>query len=192
MKATWAMRSVLIQIGNVCSYEYRGGAPSLRSGRVGNERSRRTGGRAAARRSSVWAMAKHVVGRTDAVPPGGRTVVTVRGRRIVIFNLGGEFYALLDRCPHQAAELSAGIAAGIATADEPGAVQCSRAGEFIRCPWHGWEFDIRTGQSWCEPERINVRQYAVSVEPGANLVKGPYVAEKVPVSVEDAYLVVEV
>ncbi|MFZ0849521.1 MAG: Rieske 2Fe-2S domain-containing protein, partial [Hyphomicrobiaceae bacterium] len=25
-----------------------------------------------------------------------------------------------------------------------------REGEMVRCPWHGWEFDIRTGQSWCE------------------------------------------
>jgi len=75
----------------------------------------------------------------------------------------------------------------------------------IRCPWHGWEFDLRTGQSWCEPSRVRVRKYEVSVEPGATLVergeetepgmeglvKGPYVAETYPVAVEQQYVVVE-
>ena len=50
--------------------------------------------------------------------------------------------------------------------------------------WHSWEFDIRTGQSWCDPQRLRARKYAVSVEPGARLVEGPYKAETFPVSVE--------
>ena len=58
-------------------------------------------------------------------------------------------------------------------------------------PWHGWEFDIRTGQSWCDPTRVRARPYAVSVQPGTRLVAGPYVAETVPVSVENDYVVVE-
>jgi 3-phenylpropionate/trans-cinnamate dioxygenase ferredoxin subunit len=62
----------------------------------------------------------------------------------------------------------------------------------LRCPWHGWEFDIRTGQSWCEPDGAKARTYNVSVEPGETLAKGPFVAETVPVSVERDYVVVEV
>jgi hypothetical protein len=61
-----------------------------------------------------------------------------------------------------------------------------------RCPWHGWEFDIHTGQSWCDPSKLRVKTYPVSVEPGADLVKGPYVAETYPVTVEDDYVLVEV
>jgi 3-phenylpropionate/trans-cinnamate dioxygenase ferredoxin subunit len=46
-------------------------------------------------------------------------------------------------------------------------------GEIIRCPWHGWEFDIRTGQSYCDPKCFRAsRAYPVNVEPGANVVKG--------------------
>ena len=75
---------------------------------------------------------------------------------------------------------------------EPGEYRYSRRGEIIRCPWHGWEFDIRTGTSWCDPQRLRVRQYEVAVEPGAQVVEGPYVAETFPVSVEDDYVVVEV
>jgi hypothetical protein len=49
----------------------------------------------------------------------------------------------------------------------PGEYRTSRLGEVIACIWHGWEFDLRTGQSWCAPERLRVRAYDVSVEPGA-------------------------
>jgi nitrite reductase/ring-hydroxylating ferredoxin subunit len=60
----------------------------------------------------------------------------------------------------------------------------------IRCPWHAWEYDIRTGKSWCDPRRVQVRNFKVDFEPGGRLVEGPYVAETFPVSIEGKYLVV--
>ena len=63
------------------------------------------------------------------------------------------------------------------TSSEPGSYDYSRPGEILRCPWHGWEFDVRTGRSWCDPKRLRLMNYAVTVEPGAKLVEGPYVAE---------------
>ncbi len=89
------------------------------------------------------------------------------------------------------ASLCHGRIIGLAQADEPGQYRLSRKGELLRCPWHGWEFDIRTGQSWCDPTRVRARPYAVTVQPGTRLVAGPYVAETVPVSVENDYVVVE-
>ncbi len=56
-----------------------------------------------------------------------------------------------------------------------------REEELLRCPWHGWEFDIRTGQSWCDPDSVRARTYSVTVEPGEALAKGPFVAETLPV-----------
>jgi 3-phenylpropionate/trans-cinnamate dioxygenase ferredoxin subunit len=85
-----------------------------------------------------------------------------------------------------------GILTGLIESDEPGRYSYSRKGEIIRCPWHGWEFDVRTGQSYCEPERIQVRSYPVEVAEGQRVVQGPYVAETVPVSVEEQYVVVDV
>ena len=79
-----------------------------------------------------------------------------------------------------------------ALSDRPGDYKLVRKGEFLRCPWHGWEFDIRTGQSWCDPKTTRVRAYDASVEKGAELVKGPYVAETFKVSVEQNYVVVEI
>jgi len=136
-------------------------------------------------------MAKHVVAPVAEIPAGGRKLVEAGGRRIVVFNLKGEFYALLDRCPHQGGPLSEGILCGLTRSSEPGTYEHDRAGEFIRCPWHQWEFDIRTGRSWFDPRRTKVRPFPAGVEVGAILVQGPYTAETVPVSVEDSYVVIE-
>ena len=137
-------------------------------------------------------MARHVVARAAEIPDGSSRVVTVRGREIAVFNLRGEFFALINRCPHEGAPLAAGLRVGLSDSDKPGRYAHSRPGELLRCPWHGWEFDIRTGQSWCDPTRLKAKRYAAVREPGAALAKGPYVAESFAVSVEEDYVVVEV
>src|SRR3546814_4994960 len=90
-------------------------------------------------------MARHVVSKVGDIPDGGQELVTVKGREIVIFNVSGEYFALLNRCPHEGASLACGARVGLVQSDEPGTFSFSRAGEFVRCPWHGWEYDIRTG-----------------------------------------------
>ena len=137
-------------------------------------------------------MAKHVVARLDELPEGGTRKVVVRGREIAVFNLKGEFYAMLDRCPHEGASLSQGMRVGLVESGTPGEYCYSRPGELVRCPWHGWEFDIRTGQSWFNPATIRVKCYAAAVEAGSHIAKGPYVAETFPVSVDEEYVVVDV
>lgn len=137
-------------------------------------------------------MPSHVVAATTEIPPGARKRVEVAGRGIVVFNLGGEFFALFDRCPHRGGSLCAGRQTGLVEADEPGAYRMTRAGEFIRCPWHAWEFDIRTGKSWCDPQRLKARSYPATVATGAALVEGPYVATTVPVRLQDDYVLVEI
>ncbi len=137
-------------------------------------------------------MTRHVVAPVSEIPPGGRKLVTVRGRPIAIFNIGGQFYGLLNRCPHQGGSLCEGRLTGLLESSRPGEYRYSRMGEILRCPWHGWEFDIRTGQSYCDPTKIKARAYAVDVQPGSTVVEGPFVAETIPVSVEQDYIVVEV
>ena len=106
-------------------------------------------------------MAKYVVAPADEISPGGRKLFEVKGRKIVVFNLAGEFFAVSDRCPHQGGPLSKGIVTGFVESREPGEYCYSRRGEVIRCPWHSWEYDIRTGKSWCDPRRVQVRNFKV-------------------------------
>jgi 3-phenylpropionate/trans-cinnamate dioxygenase ferredoxin subunit len=136
-------------------------------------------------------MPRHVVAKASEVPPGSRKLVLVDGRDVVIFNIKGELFALSNRCPHKGGSLAKGKLTGLVQSSLPGTFTYSRAGEILRCPWHGWEFDVRTGRSWCDPQRVRLLPYAVSVEPGAKLIEGPYVAETFPVAVEDDYVVVE-
>jgi nitrite reductase/ring-hydroxylating ferredoxin subunit len=145
---------------------------------------------------------KYVVATADEIPPGGRKIVTLDGRSIGIFNLDGEFYALRNRCPHQAGALCEGTLWGVLKAEVPGEFDYSPSREILTCPWHGWEFHVRTGQSWCEPRRLRVRRFDVTVEdgktlvaepeaPAPGLVRGPFLVETYPVSIEGTYLVVD-
>jgi nitrite reductase/ring-hydroxylating ferredoxin subunit len=180
-------------------------------------------------------MAKYVVGTVDEIALGSRKIVEVGGRSIGVFNVNGEYFALLNRCPHQAGPLCKGNAYGVLKSGAVGEYEYSRPGEIVRCPWHGWEFDVRTGQSWFDPVQVRVRRYDVTVAPGSamlvegsdelvaegaapppepgttpaevaaatggqgetepgmeGMVKGPYVAETYPVTVEQEYVVVEI
>jgi len=136
-------------------------------------------------------VSRQVVAKASDIAPGTCKHVTVKGREIGIFNLNGDYFALADRCPHAGGPLCRGNIVALVQSDGPGHYRLARHKEFLRCPWHGWEFDIRTGQSWCDPTSVRARQFQVSVEPGEKLVKGPYVAETFAVSVEEEYLVVE-
>ena len=146
---------------------------------------------------------KYVVAAADEIPPGERKIVRVAGRSIGIFNLGGEYFALRNRCPHQGAELCRGKLWGVLKAEVPGAFEYEPSREILACPHHGWEFSVKTGQSWCDPKRLRVRRYDVSLEdaqspaadpqaPAPGMVKGPYRVETFPVSVEGPHLVVDI
>jgi len=106
----------------------------------------------------------------DDIPPGERKIVEIGGRTVGVFNVNGEYFAVLNRCPHQGGSLCSGRQTGLVMSSRPGEYEVTRSNEIIRCPWHGWEFDLRTGQSWFDPRAVRVRRYDVSVEPGALLV----------------------
>lgn len=137
-------------------------------------------------------MTRHVVARAADLPPGTRKRINVENRDIVVLNIKGELFALSDKCPHKGASLCNGLLTGLVRSSIPGDYQYERAGEILRCPWHQWEFDVRTGRSYCDPRRLRLMQFPVAVEAGANLIEGPYRAETFNVSVEDDYVVLDV
>lgn len=125
----------------------------------------------------------HPVCPASELPPGGRRIVEVGKISIGVFNVGGEFHALRNVCPHQLAPLCLGRVTGTTAFSAPGAFHWEREGCIIRCPWHGWEFDLRDGRSVFNPHRLRVRTYPVSVEPGAEDVDPTL--DTYPVSVAD-------
>ncbi len=140
-----------------------------------------------------------VVAPASELPPGARRCLDAGGRAIVVFNVDGRFFGLRDVCPHRGARLSGGtLVGGAVSAREPGEYEYDSGRRLLKCPWHGWEFDLETGKSWVDPVRSRVRTYQVELESGEQIrrqggltpVEGPYVAETVSVTVEDDYVVV--
>lgn len=135
-------------------------------------------------------MGKHVVAAAADVPPGARLRVDAGGVPVAIFNLDGEYYGLLDRCPHMGGLLSEGVVIGLVESRKPGCYDYSRCGEIVRCPWHGWEFDIRTGASRFDPRRWSTKRVDVEVEDGETLASEDLKAETIEVAREGDYIVV--
>lgn len=88
------------------------------------------------------------------VAPGRMKRVEIDGRRILLANVDGRFYATADTCTHEDASLSAG----------------SLRGEFVKCPLHGSRFNVCTGQVMEEPAEKNLTTYPVRVEGDAVLI----------------------
>ncbi len=97
------------------------------------------------------------------VPPGGRKIVAVGGREIGVFNLGGTFYALRNICPHRGAPLCRGRLRPLVTSPEVYRLDRERDGEILHCPWHSWEFDVKTGRALFD-DVLRVKTYRVALE----------------------------
>jgi nitrite reductase/ring-hydroxylating ferredoxin subunit len=101
----------------------------------------------------------------DELAVGEKRQVVVDGRTLVVGRISDEeWFAVRDVCPHQGAELSRGKLTGTCLpAGEPGEYVYAREREILRCPWHSWEFDVRTGENVYFPgRRYRVKTYAVS------------------------------
>jgi nitrite reductase/ring-hydroxylating ferredoxin subunit len=150
-----------------------------------------------------------VVGKVADFRNGDRKIVDVNGKSVGIFRIDDQFYAIRNRCPHQWGPLCLGDFAPRAVSSGPGDVHTDGGPPLLACPWHGWEYDIATGQSFMGPGRglAPALTYDVNVLPGSEVaaaresresqqcpdgrVPGPYVAETMAVSVEQDYVVVE-
>jgi len=92
-------------------------------------------------------MALYRITTITDLPPGNARGFEIAGRRIAVFNLDGSFHAIDDECTHEGGPLSEGvISSGCVT-----------------CPWHGAEFDLRTGKVLTPPAVEDVRSYKVIV-----------------------------
>jgi nitrite reductase/ring-hydroxylating ferredoxin subunit len=141
-----------------------------------------------------------IVSALSDFPPGERKIVKAGVREIGVFRVGDRFYAIRNRCPHQGGPLCMGRIAPWARSEGPGDFSMEGEPALIACPWHGWEYELSSGQSFLGPGEPRVKAYDVLVEKGDAIVEegrrhgrepGPYVAETYPVYVEEDYVVVD-
>ena len=87
------------------------------------------------------------VAAVSDVPPGSAREVMADDQVVALFNVDGVFYAMDGVCPHAGGPLGEGTLRGTT----------------LTCPWHGWQFDVATGQN-CLNRRTSHQCFAVKVE----------------------------
>jgi nitrite reductase (NADH) small subunit len=87
------------------------------------------------------------VASTADVKPGQAVVVEVNGKTLAVFNVDGAFHAIDNTCVHRGGPLGEG----------------DIHGKVVACPWHGWQFDVTTGECVKNPA-AKVEVYQVKVE----------------------------
>jgi len=122
-------------------------------------------------------MTEVVVGQVSAFPETGRLVIEVDGVEVGVFRRNGQFSAYENVCPHMGGPVCQGKIIGRVEeriADD----KTSRGFAFspdrtnIVCPWHGYEFDIATGQHQGNP-RMRLRALKIDVVDGDLIVTLP-------------------
>jgi 3-phenylpropionate/trans-cinnamate dioxygenase ferredoxin subunit len=120
------------------------------------------------------------VGSVTEFKDGTITVLDIAGRSIGIVNTGRRFHAVLNVCPHERAEVCRGTLTGTMLPCASGAeVQYGLHNEILRCPWHGYEFDLSAdGRAVFTEFRGRLRMFDVVIEDGQVLVDiGPNATE---------------
>jgi nitrite reductase/ring-hydroxylating ferredoxin subunit len=84
----------------------------------------------------------------DEIEPGQAKLVEVNGKEIALFNSNGEYYAIDNECTHVGGPLCEGEIEG-----------CR-----VTCPWHGAEFDLKTGEALAPPAEEGVNTYKVYID----------------------------
>lgn len=114
---------------------------------------------------------RHRVASAEAVAePGDRVIVDVEGQEVAVFNVDGDLHALPNFCPHQAAPLCEGELTGrMVIGDDGWSWEYVQQGEVVTCPWHGWKFDVTTGQN-IKDAAVAIPHYEVDVEGGDVIV----------------------
>ncbi len=117
------------------------------------------------------------VGRASDFPDPGRKVFEIDGVEFGVFKLGGEFFAYLNNCPHLDGPVCQGKMLPLVLEDvrpdltSGGMVFCE-TNQNITCPWHGMEFDIRTGRHPFD-KRFRLKSLKVRVADDALYVDVP-------------------
>ncbi len=89
------------------------------------------------------------VARAEEVRPGTAAVVRAGERELALYNVGGTFYATQNACLHLGGPLGDGVLR-----------EC-----VVTCPWHGWQYDVRTGENEFD-RALALETFAVVVEDG--------------------------
>ncbi|MCB1548337.1 MAG: Rieske (2Fe-2S) protein [Hyphomicrobiaceae bacterium] len=106
-------------------------------------------------------------GALEALPIGAVKTFTSGRREIGVLRLkDGSVHAFRNHCPHKGAPMCAGKLTGTMLPSAPGTLEYGLDGLVLRCPWHGYEFDVRTGRRPFTDSAMSMRVYPVAIRDG--------------------------
>jgi nitrite reductase/ring-hydroxylating ferredoxin subunit len=108
----------------------------------------------------------HRVAAVADVPSDRPLIVTVGSLELGIYRIGDDIVAWRNHCPHMAAPVCRGQVTGTRLPSARYAYELGLDGRVQQCPWHGWEFDLRTGEHLAAGSTARLRGYPVEVRDG--------------------------
>lgn len=93
---------------------------------------------------------------TDAISAGSGREFTIGDRIVAVYHVDGGYFAMDGICPHAGGPLAEGVLNGCV----------------VTCPWHGWQFDVSTGQH-CLSAPIRQQTFPVKIEGGMIFIRLP-------------------
>ena len=117
------------------------------------------------------------LGDTADFEAAGRTLVRVGDRELAVFAVDGAWYAYENRCPHAGGPVCQGrilprVEIDVDEEGHVGELRFSEEDFHLVCPWHGWEFDLRSGLSVSDPGRRRLRRFQVEEREDGLYVSG--------------------
>lgn len=107
------------------------------------------------------------VGKVDEFSVGKFKIIEVDGREIGITRLAnGEFRAVRNVCPHKGAPICRGILGGTWPPCDPGEMKYDMDGRVLICPWHGYEFDLNSGQELFQKDPNKLLMFPATIKDG--------------------------
>jgi nitrite reductase (NADH) small subunit len=106
----------------------------------------------------------HRVGAVSDFELNRFRLTEIGGKEVGVVRTARGFYAVNNRCPHQGADLCAGLLTETTMApSRPHEFVVSHAQLILACPWHRWEFDLETGRAVGEITGKRMAVYPVEV-----------------------------
>jgi nitrite reductase/ring-hydroxylating ferredoxin subunit len=108
----------------------------------------------------------HEIGLLADLPDRKPVIVRVQGREIAIVRIGNDVFAARNVCPHQTQSFHRGLVHDrVVAGKRVGDVEVVSGDPLLGCPWHGYEYSLRTGECAVDP-KLRVRVYRCEVEAG--------------------------
>ena len=115
-------------------------------------------------------MTEYMAGHVDAYADGDRKVVMCGDKEVGVFRIGDEFYAWHNRCAHRAGPVCQGrimkrVLEPVAGDNTTRSQAYDETESHIVCPWHGYEFSIRSGFHQGN-SRVRLRKAELTIRDG--------------------------